>query len=169
MSASQVLAEARRRGVELIAQGDRLIYRGPRGQLSEDLLIDLKRYKVELLILLDPSNDRESDINPIDPGLLAWASQLAEQGLLLDQAVTFVEEPLRTLSITDVSSYVNRQLKYFYRARFERQTGGRPGFPPEWWQEREAAAIGGLIALRGALEQRNSCKEQEPYGNTRSS
>ena len=44
-----LLADLRRRGVELTAKGDRLSCRAPRGVLSPQLLADLRSHKPEIL------------------------------------------------------------------------------------------------------------------------
>lgn len=84
--------------------------------------------------------------------LLAWASELAERDLILSEAIRFEEEPLRPVSITDVSKYAVRHLRFIAKAGLEQRLGGWHIWTTDWWTEREHAALGSLAALRKAFE-----------------
>ena len=51
MSAGALLAELKRLGVEIEADGDRLRYAGPEGAISPELIGRLKAHKAELIAL----------------------------------------------------------------------------------------------------------------------
>ena len=55
--AAAVLRTAQEQGIELIPEGDRLHYRGPRGVLTPDMLTELKRHKSDLIALLSLSHE----------------------------------------------------------------------------------------------------------------
>ena len=57
MTAVEVLHEARRLGIKLTPNGDRLRYRGPPGVITRDLLTELKRHKPDLIALLSSSRE----------------------------------------------------------------------------------------------------------------
>ena len=88
--------------------------------------------------------------------LLAWASELAERDLILSNAISFVEEPLRPVVITEVSKYAVSNLRFIARAHLHQRLGGWHIWTPEWWTEREHAALGSLAALREAIETRET-------------
>jgi len=96
---------------------------------------------------------------PTTPDLLAWASELAEQNLVLEKPVSFVEAPLRTLTTKHVSEKVTHYLRVISYARLQQRTGGMGRFKPPWWKEREEEALGALSALREAMEGQ---QEKEP-------
>ncbi len=70
MSAFTLIADLRRRGVELTAEGDRLRYRAPRGVLSPELLADLRSHKLELLAELTQCGD-SSETAALESGVPA--------------------------------------------------------------------------------------------------
>lgn len=86
--------------------------------------------------------------------MLAWASELGERELLLTPPVEFEEEPLRHVTITEVSNYAVRHLRFIANASLERQTGGWHIWTADWWTEQEQAAFVALEALRKALNTR---------------
>ena len=55
-----LVADFRRRGVELTAEGDRLHYRAPRGVLSPELIDSLRSHKRQLLAELTQCEDSAS-------------------------------------------------------------------------------------------------------------
>ena len=83
--------------------------------------------------------------------ILAWASEVCEQGLVLPEGVAFVEEPLCTVTVTKVSQYVGDRLRFIIHAHFQQRTGGMGRWLPSWWKEREEASIGFLISIRSAM------------------
>lgn len=98
-------------------------------------------------------------VSPDAASLLAWASELAEQDLVLPEPVRFIEEPLRPISIKDVSEYILRHLRFIAHARFQQRIGGTRRWLPDWWKEREEVALGALAALREALQALEKSKE----------
>ena len=91
--------------------------------------------------------------------ILAWASEICEQDIVLAEGVTFVEEPLRPVTVTKVSQYVGDRLGFIIHAHFQQRTGGMGRWLPSWWEEREEASIGALISLRGAMTGRGEGHE----------
>ena len=91
--------------------------------------------------------------------ILAWASEICEQDIVLTDGVDFVEEPLRPVTITKVSQYVADRLRFIIHAHFQQSTGGMGRWLPSWWKEREEASIGALISLRGAMTGRGEGHE----------
>lgn len=69
VSATAILDEARRRGVELVAAGDRLRFR-PVYAVTPELRDALARNKAELLLLLAPGNAMRNSATP------AWRKRL---------------------------------------------------------------------------------------------
>ena len=84
--------------------------------------------------------------------LLAWASELAEQAIVLPQSITYEETPLRIVTTDRVSFYATHYLGTVSFARLNRATGGWGMWIPEWWSDREREAIGALHALRTAMK-----------------
>ena len=84
--------------------------------------------------------------------LLAWASELAERDLTLTNAISFEEEPLRPVAITEVSKYAVGYLRFIAKAGLEQQLGGWHIWTSGWWSAREHTALGSLAALRIAIE-----------------
>ena len=83
--------------------------------------------------------------------ILSWASKVSEEDLVLAEGVTFVEEPLRPVTVTKVSQYVGDRLRFIVHAHFQQRTGGIGRWLPPWWEEREKACIGALTSLRTAM------------------
>lgn len=85
--------------------------------------------------------------------LLAWASELAEQEMVLDALVTYVEAPQRAVTTARVSWYAGRYLKTIVSARLYREhprlCWGE--WTPAWWQEREREALYALASLKRAV------------------
>ena len=52
MSPTAILAELRERGIELVAEGNQLRYRAPRGALTPDLREAMRQFKPGLLAVL---------------------------------------------------------------------------------------------------------------------
>ena len=93
---------------------------------------------------------------PTIPDLLAWASELGEQNLVLPARVTYVEAPLRTITTERVSWYATLHLRTISHARLNQRNGGWGQFTPKWWKEQEEQALGALIALREAIQREES-------------
>ena len=91
---------------------------------------------------------------PAYPGgtLLAWAAQLAERGLVLDEPIPFHEAPLRPVRITHVSRYAGGRIRTVLSARVNQDTEGWSYFTPAWWMRQEREALIALSALRCAME-----------------
>ena len=91
--------------------------------------------------------------------LLACASKRAEQDLILSSAVAFWEEPHRPIAITEVSSYVVKNLRLIAMASVEQRLGGWHIWTSDWWTEREHLALGSLASLRSAMGTRLSLED----------
>ena len=83
MSASTLLQDLRRRGVEVTPEGDRLRCRAPRGVLTPGLRESIRRYKRGLLMLLQREardGDRDASllrlIQALDLEPLTWRDAL---------------------------------------------------------------------------------------------
>ena len=68
--------------------------------------------------------------------ILAWASEICEQDIVLADKV---------------SQYVGARLRFIVHAHFQQRTGGMGRWLPPWWKEREEASIGALFSLRSAM------------------
>jgi hypothetical protein len=148
MTAEAILRRALELGIRLEVAGDRIRY-APKSIAPEDFVASLREHKPEILRYLS-GNRQRSDLEG-EPGLLAWAAQLAEENTVLDRPVEFVEAPLRVITTTRVSHYAAQYLKTISRARLEQPAGGWGIFTPQWWREREEEALGALASLRQAM------------------
>jgi hypothetical protein len=83
--------------------------------------------------------------------LLAWAAQVAEQDLVLEKPVTYVEKPLRTITTQRVSHHALTYLRTITLAQTNISTGAWGAFTLDWWRKQEGEAIGALQALREAV------------------
>jgi len=88
--------------------------------------------------------------------LLAWASELAEKDLILSDPIGFREEPLRPVTITEVSKYAVRNLRFITQADVEQRLGGWHIWTSDWWRDRQQAALNSPASLRRAMEDRTS-------------
>jgi hypothetical protein len=52
MTASEVIAEMSRKGITLVARGDRLAYDAPKGVVTPELVTLLRQHKPEILAIL---------------------------------------------------------------------------------------------------------------------
>ena len=100
---------------------------------------------------IDTANWEESLADLERQEILSWASQVCEEDLVLVEGLTFVEEPLRPVTVTKVSQYVGDRLRFIVHAHFQQRTGGIGRWSPSWWKEREEASIGALFSLRNAM------------------
>jgi hypothetical protein len=94
-------------------------------------------------------------VEPVPPDtehLLAWASEIAQQDLVLPMPVRYLEAPLRTVTTHRVSYYANLYLREISYARLQQRTGGWGRFTSEWFKEQERGAIQALAALREAIQ-----------------
>lgn len=57
-------------------------------------------------------------------GLVTWASELAERGLVFAEPVRFVEAPLRTVTTQRVSWYARQYLAIIASCRLHQATDG---------------------------------------------
>ena len=88
--------------------------------------------------------------------LLPWASELAEQDLVLSAGISFVETPLRTITTEQVSYFAALYLKTIVRAQSYQHPDRCWGiYTPEWWKQQEQQAFDALAGLKIALEQRD--------------
>jgi hypothetical protein len=135
--------------------GDRIQYI-PKSLAPQEFVSKLREHKEEVLEYLFSQTDTMTEVETAS--LLAWASELAEQDLVLREPVSFVEEPLRPITIPEVSQYARRQVWFIAYAHLQQRPGGMGRFLPPWWKEREQAALGALAALREALEKQESAE-----------
>ena len=84
--------------------------------------------------------------------LLAWASELAEQDVVLPEPISYIEAPRRTVTTEEVSRYAARYLWTIGYSRLQQETGGWGRWTPEWWTGVEDEAVGALAGLRSALD-----------------
>ncbi len=85
--------------------------------------------------------------------LVIWARGLANEGLVLPQALYFKEKPLVPVWVDRVSAYAARQLTTIVSAGIHKRSGGWGNWTPAWFQEREDEAFGALRAMRLALDE----------------
>ena len=83
--------------------------------------------------------------------LVAWASELAEQDLVLTTPVSYVEKPRSVVTTGGVSHYASHYLRTITSARIGQQTGGWGMIDAQWYKGREGDALYALAALRGAM------------------
>ena len=100
---------------------------------------------------IDTASWEESLVDLERQEILSWATEVSEQDIVLVEGVTFVEEPLRPVTVTKVSQYVGDRLRFIIHAHFQQRTGGMGRWLPSWWKEREEASIGALFSLRNAM------------------
>jgi hypothetical protein len=93
--------------------------------------------------------------------LLAWASELAEQEVVLPKPLTYVEAPLRTITTKHISRYAAIYLRSLLLAQSNKRTGGWGTFTHAWWQRQEQEALQALLALREAMQDQGG-QEPEP-------
>ena len=146
MGVDLIIERAKELGVTLRADGGTLRYY-PKSRTPDDLVDALRQHKEEVLAYLA----KDSASGPA-ASLLGWASELAQQDVVLDAPITFVETPLRNLTTAEVSTWVARYLRTITRARINQATGGWHPWTAEWWKGREEEAVGALGSLRQAIE-----------------
>ena len=147
-SATKLLDRATRLGAEIWVDGGRLEVKVP-AAFPETLVSELRLAKPELVTLLT-----ESQPTFDEPALLAWAAELAEGDLQLDEPVRFVEAPLRVVATSEVSGYIRKVLRTLSYTRANEATGGYDYWPKAWWTAQTAELIDGLRALREAIADR---------------
>lgn len=144
-SATELLDRATKLGAQIWVDAGCLEVEVPT-DFPEALVYELRTAKPELITLLaepEPPSD--------EPGLLAWAAELAEGDLELDEPVRFVESPLRVVTTKGVSRYVRKVLRTLSYTKANEATGGWEGRPPGWWIERTKESVVALAALREAV------------------
>jgi len=119
-------------------------------RLPDELLDTLRSRRDDLAQHLLAREERSKAPEVLN--LLAWATELAEQGLVLSHPVRFAEAPLRNMGTPRVSECATMYLRIISRAHTYRRSGGWGHFTPEWWSEREREALGALEALRDAID-----------------
>lgn len=127
MSAEAVIQRAERLGVTLTVVEDR-IRCSPKSAVPPDFIEVLRLHKSEVINHL---RQHGADI----AHLLAWASELSEKNITLDQPVSYLEAPLRTIAMAQ---------------NFQKSGSWKP-WTPEWWQEQEREAFRALSALQEAV------------------
>jgi hypothetical protein len=172
MNPQWIVEQARVLGITLWVMDNRIFY-APKSHAPTELVEILRQHKQELLAHLsqqpdvspqcytqNPQNPQKSDaetspVEPVAPDtehLLAWASELAEQELVLPRPVRYIEAPLRIITTPRVSYYAALYLREISYARLQQQVGGWDRFTPEWFKEQERGAIVALAALREAIQ-----------------
>jgi hypothetical protein len=172
MKPQRIVEQARGLGVTLWVADNRIFY-SPKSQAPVELVETLRQHKQELLAHLshqsdvtlesctqNPHNPQKADaertpVEPVPPDtehLLAWASEIAEQDLVLLMPVRHLDAPLCTVTTQRVSYYTSLYLREISYARLQQRTGGWGRFTPEWFKEQEKGAIQALTALREAIQ-----------------
>ncbi|MBM3943368.1 MAG: hypothetical protein FJ316_10700 [SAR202 cluster bacterium] len=151
MSVNNILEQAQALGISLTVAGDRIRY-WPQLLAPAEFVQLLREHKAALMTYLAQHSAQRVGPAADAQQLLAWASSLAEQDLVLAQPVRFLEEPLRPMDLYNLSKYVRRQVRFIAHARLQQRTGGMGDWLPPWWREQEAKAIGALAALRAAMD-----------------
>ena len=141
-----IIERAKEMGVTLRADGGTLRYY-PKSRTPGDLVDALRQHKEEVLKYLS----KYSAYGPT-ASLLGWASQFAQQDIVLEVPVTFVEAPLRRLTTAEVSSCVGKYLRIITRAQINQANGSWHPWTTEWWKGREEEAITALASLKQAIE-----------------
>lgn len=83
--------------------------------------------------------------------LLSWASELAEQDLVLSHPVSYIEAPLRIINTQRVSFCAARHLKTIAFAKLNMKDGDWGYWTSDWWRDRINESLSALAALREAL------------------
>ncbi|HZA24314.1 MAG TPA: hypothetical protein VFA32_17220 [Dehalococcoidia bacterium] len=149
----ELVQQAQELGALFRVEGERVTVGGP-SPLPSDLLEKLRDHKAELIEYL--SAERRESRSLSDLNLLAWASELAQSGVVLTEPVTFIEAPLRPIRTVRVSHHASIHLRTVAMARTNQITGGWGRFTREWWRGQERAALHALSALREAMEEQHS-------------
>ena len=139
MEGLKLLDRAKAAGLDVRAEEDNLVVRGPKR--AEPIARVLLARKVDVLPYLPPA-------------LLAWASELAEQDLMLPGPVSYVEKHNCPVSTRRVSWCATRYLRTIVEARHYQQHPnlGWGQWTPTWWREREMEAVSALAALKKAVQ-----------------
>ena len=151
MTPGAIVERARTLGITLSAAGGRLRY-ALKSKAPFDLVEALREHKQELLSYLDhePAFPATREVEH----LLAWASELGEQVVVLKRPICFTEAPLRRVTTERVSYYAAHYLRIVTHARLQQRTRGTGRFLPAWWREREQDAVYALEQLKLAMETR---------------
>ena len=88
--------------------------------------------------------------------LLSWATELAEQEVVLPKPLTYLEASLRTITTERVSHYAAVYLRAISLAYSNKRTGGWGSLTQDWWQRQEKETIQALLALRRAMRARHA-------------
>ena len=169
MTPESILQRATHLGISLSVRGDRILY-APKSQTPREFVVILQDHKAQLLEYLTRTVDEslasctpdeqrpthgtdvECDTSGRERGpLLAWAAQVAEQDVVLEKPVTYVEAPLRRITTKRVSRHALTYLRAIILAQTSMRTGGRGAFTQDWWRNQEGQAMRALQALREAV------------------
>ena len=138
-------------GITLRTYGDDLLL-VPGSGVPPDLATMVRDRKAELMTYLS----QQSESPPADPStgeLLAWASELAEQDLVIREPISYVEVPLRTVTTSRVSYQASHYLHTIASARLYQERGSWGAWTSDWWRQREEEAVQALSALRAAVSE----------------
>lgn len=155
MTLRALLEDLQAKDICLKVVDDKLWIDAPKGKLTPDLRDVLQRHKSDLVAYLrgTPTTAMKAPLAELESQqLLAWASELAEQELVLPEPVTYVEAPLRAVTTQRVSYYAALYLREISYARLMQQAGGWGCFTSDWFKEQERGAIEALTALREAIQ-----------------
>jgi hypothetical protein len=158
MDALELINQAQSLGARIWRDGEHLELDAP-ADFPEELVELLRCHKAAVLQAL-AGKGRKHSVYEI-PRLLAWASELAEQELVLPRPVTYVETPLRTITTPRVSYYAALYLREISYTRLQQRTGGWGRFTTERFKEQDRGAIQALAALREAIQ-----TQVEPEANS---
>jgi hypothetical protein len=145
MNAPEIVQQAQELGISLVLQGDRILYT-PKSRTPVEFVAALREHKQELVRYLSQQEEDACGVPRQDPGtsqkpdsqepvancethhLLAWASEIAEQDVVLPKPLTYIEAPLRTITTERVSHYAAVYLRTISLAHSNMRTGGWGSF-----------------------------------------
>jgi hypothetical protein len=150
----KLINQAQSLGAKLWADGENLKLDIPE-DFPDSLIGLLRENKGEIMTyFLNMDAQRLSNAGCLNydlPGLLAWASNLSSQKIILEEPIFFLEAEMRPVQVFNISSYAARQLTAIASSRLWQPEGGWSTFTSEWWQEREKDAVNALANMRQAL------------------
>ena len=145
MKLEEMITRLEFHGVRLKADGGRVWVNAPTGAVTEEMRALLRRNRQDIIEYLDRER---TDLE----NLLAWASDLGESGIVLEQPVKFAERPLVQVATREISRYATERLRFISFSRTMQETGGQGRWTATWFRDRQGEAVGALKALRIAIE-----------------
>lgn len=148
MNPTDAIEEAASLGITLRVVGD-AIHFWPASAATPEFVARLRQAKPHLLRYL------RSDDPGLLPhevhGLLGWASALAEEEIVLNTPIRYLEKRLRPVTTARVSHYARHYLRSIGFARLHREAGCWDPWSDDWWRARELDAVEALRGLRAAM------------------